>query len=125
MAFLETPPLSDAVALGFTGGSSYSVDVIMTGTRRSFRNLNDPEPLGRWVASHNAKLDAVKEELLNHWHAVGGETTPFRFSDANDHTVTQSNGKLGAVNQEIPYVAAGTGNGEPAYQLFKVYTRGT
>jgi uncharacterized protein (TIGR02217 family) len=118
MTFLETPRFPTTLRFGLTGGPEYSTSIAEMNNGWEQRNENWTEARGSWSAEYGPHSSTDTAALVSMFRSVKGASNPFRFKDPSDHTVTISNGTLGAWPNE------GKGTGYPTYQLYKQYVSG-
>lgn len=120
MEFLESPRFPGCPSFGYTSIPRYSVTRIVFPGGQTDRNRNWVYPLQRIDVTVGPRMEAEIQEILEFWHALGGEECGFRFKDYADFKSCRVGETATALDQ--PLTADGTSS--EAYQLFKVYTAG-
>ena len=118
--FLETPRFPGCPSFGYTVNPKYSTTISTLTSGREFRNRNWARPLIEIEVTVGPRLQEEIEELLDFWHAVGGQEIGFRFKDESDYKSC----RLGSTTTppDQPFVSV---TGSPSgYQLVKNYTAG-
>lgn len=120
--FLETPRFPACPRFGFMSEPMRSVTIITRKSGHERRNVNWAYPLQRITLTVGPSEggDAAVQEIIEFWHAVGGETYGFRVKDYADYkscyvgsTITSTDQPLGQ-NLDSP----------TEYQMLKRYTAG-
>lgn len=118
--FLETPPFPLCPSYGFQGGPELSVTVTVGGSGFELRNLNWAQARRSYVLSVGPRADLELEQLLEHFEAVEGKATGFRFKDPHDFRSCPPYAAPAFSDQVI-----GTGNASTTtFQLIKKRTSG-
>lgn len=120
MSFLETPRFPGCPSFGFTSTPDYSVTISATVSGYESRNRNWQRPLHVYNAEVGPRREEEIQELLEWWHAMGGQECGFRFKDHADF-------KSCRVHQTPTRVDQGVDPNEDSpggYQLVKTYTIG-
>lgn len=109
-SFVEVQ-LPNAIALGATGGPTFSTDIIATFSGHEQRSINWSVARGRWNIATGIKGKADIDSFISFFRARRGRAVGFRFKDWSDYQVTAGN--------------IGTGDGaETDFQLRKQYDSG-
>jgi uncharacterized protein (TIGR02217 family) len=120
MTFLETPTFPGCPSFGYTATPMYSVTVVRRASGHERRNANWSRPLYQYGVTVGPRAEADIQELLEFWHAVGGNAVGFRFKDWSDYKSCYVGDTPDPLDQ--PLVAV---TGSPSgYQLTKRYTQG-
>src|SRR5574343_1001294 len=121
-SFLESPRFPACPKLGLVSEPNYSVSVTQTAGGWESRNRNWSRPLTRITITVGPGSNSAAEvqELLEFWHAGGGQATGFRYKDWSDFKSCRLAGTPSRTDQ--PLVA--TGDSPETYQLTKRYTAG-
>lgn len=120
MAFLETPRFPGSPSYGFVSQPDYSVTIVRRAGGQEKRNRNWSRPLYRYTVTVGPRAEDDIQELLEFWHAVGGQADGFRFKDWADYKSCRVGGTPTATDQGVEALS-----GSPtAYQLVKSYTAG-
>jgi uncharacterized protein (TIGR02217 family) len=118
--FLETPVFPACPSFGFTGTPRYSVTVTQTVSGRERRNRNWARQLLTFDCLVGPRDEDTVQEILEWWHAMGGEECGFRFRDYTDFKSCRVSGI--PANADQPFAST---VGSPAlYQLVKTYVKG-
>lgn len=118
--FLESPPFPGCPSFGYTVNPKYSTTISSLPSGREFRNRNWARPLIEIEVTVGPRRQAEIEELLDFWHAVGGQELGFRFKDESDFKSCKLDDDISPTDQPFAIVT-----GSPSgYQLVKRYTAG-
>lgn len=118
--FLESPRFPGCPSFGYTVNPKYSTTISTLASGREFRNRNWARPLLEIEVTVGPRLQEEIEELLEFWHAVGGQELGFRFKDQSDYKSCRLGDAIAPTDQ--PFVLV---NGSPnGYQMVKQYTAG-
>ena len=120
MAFLETPRFPGSPSYGFISQPDYSVTIVRRAGGHEKRNRNWSRPLYRYTVTVGPRVEDSIQELLEFWHAVGGQADGFRFKDYADYKSCRVNETATATDQGVETLA----QSPTAYQLIKTYTSG-
>lgn len=107
---VQFPP---AIALGATGGATFSTDIITTFGGYEQRAINWAESRGRWNIATGIKSQADIETIIAFYRARSGRAVGFRFKDWSDYSAAATAAEIGT----------GDGN-ETEFQLRKQYISG-
>jgi uncharacterized protein (TIGR02217 family) len=120
--FLETPRFPACPRYGFTSEPMRSVTIITRKGGQERRNLNWAYPLQRITLTVGPSEggDAAVQELLEFWHAVGGEAYGFRVKDYADFKSCYVSSTPAATDQPLEQNT----NSPTEYQMVKRYTAG-
>lgn len=119
--FLETPVFPACPSFGFTGTPRYSVTITGTASGREKRNRNWARQLLTFDCTVGPREEDTIQEILEWWHAMGGEECGFRFRDYTDYKSCRVNQIPAATDQ--PFAAT---PGSPSeFQLVKTYVKGS
>lgn len=105
---VQFPP---SIALGATGGATFSTDIVTTFSGYEQRSINWDKARGRWNIATGIKSKADIDALIAFFRARRGRAIGFRFKDWSDYSAT----------------AAVIGTGDAAtttFQLKKQYSSG-
>jgi uncharacterized protein (TIGR02217 family) len=108
MAFIEQR-LPEGIDYGYTGGETYSTDIIDIFSGEEQRNINWPAPRRKYTVSFSVKQQSDIDTLIAFFRAMKGKGNGFRFRDWTD-----------MVAYAAP-IATGDGN-TTVFQLQKTYT---
>lgn len=122
MAFLETPRFPGCPSFGFRSIPMYRTTISRMRSGKEQRNRFWSRPLYRYDATVGPRMESEIQELLEFWHAVGGEECGFRFKDYADYKSCYVNLTASATDQPLIYVEEASDG--PLYQLTKSYTQG-
>lgn len=119
--FLETPRFPACFNYGYTVTPVYDVTKIRTAGGQEDRNAPTEQPLLTIDGTVGPRKEEEIQDLLEFYHAVGGERVGFRVKNDADY-------KSCAVHEEVsetdqPLVPADESDG--TWQLVKQYTRGS
>jgi uncharacterized protein (TIGR02217 family) len=110
MSFLEVR-FPECISLGAIGGPGFRTDIVRVNSGHEYRNQGIEKALGKWTVAHNALNEEDSEALRAFFLIAAGAFNGFRFKDASDYIVEQSEGVLQLV----------TGS---TYQFYKKYAFG-
>jgi uncharacterized protein (TIGR02217 family) len=118
--FIETPRFPACPKFGHTSFPDYSVTPIRTASGWERRNANWDETLLRFEVTAGPGPDLIDEtqELLEFWHALGGNEIGFRYKDPADWKSCRISADVAADDQPLVWVSGAT------YQLTKRYAAG-
>lgn len=121
MEFLEDPSFPACPKFGASSEPDYSVTIVPTAGGWEYRNLNSSAPLTRvtLTVGPGRDLDDEVQELLEYWHAVGGQTIGFRYLDRADYKSCRVSNTPAATDQPLVQVSGSV------YQLTKRYQAGS
>lgn len=119
--FIETPRFPSCPKFGHTSFPDYSVTPVRTAGGWETRNANWSETLLRFeiTVGPGPELIAEVQELLEYWHAVGGNEVGFRYKDPADYKSCRSHLEPTSEDQPLVWVSGAT------YQLTKRYVAGS
>lgn len=118
--FIETPRFPACPKFGHTSSPDYSVTTVKTAGGWERRNANWDETLMRFeltVGPGPGLIDEI-QELLEYWHAVGGNEIGFRYKDPSDYKSCRVGSNVAATDQPLIQITGST------YQLTKRYAAG-
>jgi uncharacterized protein (TIGR02217 family) len=118
--FIETPRFPSCPKFGHTSFPDYSVTPIRTASGWERRNANWDETLLRFEVTVGPGPDLIPEiqELIEFWHAVGGNEIGFRYKDPADYKSCYIGSEAASSDQPLVQITGAT------YQLTKRYTAG-
>jgi uncharacterized protein (TIGR02217 family) len=118
--FLESPRFPGCPSFGYVSSPKYSTTISALASGREFRNRNWARPLCSIEVTVGPRREAEIQELLEFWHAVGGQELAFRFKDYADFKSCRVNEDVSEIDQPFEVVT-----GSPSgYQLIKQYVAG-
>ena len=120
-SFLETPRFPGCPSFGYVVNPRYSTTVTTLASGREFRNRNWARPLIEVEVTVGPRRQEEIEELLEFWHAVGGQELGFRFKDESDYKSCRLGDDPSADDQPFLLIVGSPGG----YQLVKQYTFGS
>lgn len=120
MAFLETPVFPGCPSYGYVARPQYSTTIVRMANGREYRNRNWSRPLYRYDITVGPRLEEEIQELLEFFHAVGGEDEGFRFKDYADYKSCRVNETPTAFDQPLLFADVDS----ESYQLTKAYVAG-
>jgi uncharacterized protein (TIGR02217 family) len=118
--FLESPPFPGCPSFGYTVNPKYSTTISSLPSGKEFRNRNWARPLIEIEVTVGPRVQDEIEDLLEFWHAVGGQELGFRFKDESDYKSCRLSNDPLPTDQPFSIVAGSPGG----YQLIKRYTAG-
>lgn len=83
------------IALGASGGSAYSTDIIEMFSGHEQRNINWSISKGKWNISYSKKTKVQIKSIVDFFHSKKGKAIGFRFKDYSDFETTGSNIGIG------------------------------
>ena len=121
--FLETPRFPGCPKYGVASDPDYNVTVIRRGGGWERRNQNWQQALRKITITvgPGPRADDEVQELLEMYHAVGGEAIGFRYRDDTDYKSCRVS-EIPAKDDQPLVLQAGS---PTAYQLTKRYTFGS
>lgn len=122
MSFLESPRFPGCPSFGYTSSPVYMTTISRMRSGKEQRNRFWSRPLHRIDVTVGPRMDSEIQELLEFWHAVGGEEAGFRFKDWADYKSSYVNAVVAATDQPLVYLEEASDG--PVYQLTKRYTQG-
>lgn len=120
MSFLETPAFPGCPSFGFVSQPDYSTQIARVQSGREVRNRLWARPLNRYTLTVGPRMEAEIYELLEFWHAVGGQECGFRFKDWADFKSCAIYAEPAATDQPLVLDS----ESDNSYQLVKRYTKG-
>lgn len=120
MSFLETPTFPGCPSFGFVSQPDYSTQIVRVQSGRELRNRLWARPLNRYTVTVGPRMEAEIYELLEFWHAVGGQECGFRFKDWADYKSCAIHDTPAATDQPL----VEDSSSDLSYQLVKRYTKG-
>lgn len=118
--FLEAPRFPGCFNYGYTAIPVYDVTKIRTAGGHEDRNSPTEQPLITIEGTVGPRRESEIQELLEFYHAMGGERVGFRVKNAADYKSCAVHETVSATDQ--PLVEADASDG--TWQLVKRYTRG-
>lgn len=119
-AFLEDPPFPECISYGSVSTPKYSVAKTATRGGQESRVALWAYPLYVYQIIFGPRSEEAIQEILEFFHAVGGEYVGFRFKDWADYLSCWVGQTPTALDQ--PLVVSGSSPG--GYQITKRYTKG-
>jgi len=113
--FLETPTFPDRIAMNVEVAPGWNTRIVQLKSGFEKRNMEWGQARLRFNIASALQSTEEWEEVLSYLYCLGGQATGFRIRHPKDHDCTTANGYV---------TSAGTGDGTPSGQLFKVYTLG-
>lgn len=113
MAYIDAI-LNEEVAYGFQGGPEYMTSAVELENGIEIRDSKWKYPRHKYSAEFDNLDDAVRDTIINVFHACRGKRHSFKFKDWNDFTATNE-----PLNVSAEYI--GTTN---PVQLYKTYNFG-
>lgn len=118
-SFLESPRFPGCPSFGYTSDPEYRVVITRRASGVEKRNRGWAYPLVKLTVTVGPRMEAEIQELLEFWHACGGQARGFRFHDYADYLSCQVGQTPLATDQ--PLLATSTPG---TYQLIKRYQFG-
>lgn len=120
--FLESPRFPACPSIGsYVSNPKYSTTISSLASGREFRNRNWARPLHEYEITVGPRREDEIQELLEFWHAVGGQELGFRFKDEADYKSCRINEDIEELDQPFVNIVGSPGG----YQLIKQYTFGS
>ena len=116
--FLESPRFPGCPSFGFTSDPEYRVVITRRSSGVEKRNRSWAYPLAKIIVTMGPRLEAEIQEVLEFYHAVGGQAMGFRVKDYTDYKSCFVG--LDPTSADQPQVDLGGG----IYQLTKRYQFG-
>lgn len=118
--FLESPRFPGCPSFGYVSNPRYSTTKSQLANGKELRNRNWQYPLYSFQFTVGPRQEAEIEELLDFWHALGGEECGFRFKDIADYKTCRLSQTPSPTDAPIAENAVSPGS----YQLYKSYSAG-
>lgn len=118
--FLESPRFPSCPAFGHLSVPAYSVTITEMSSGRERRNRNWARPLHQYSITIGPQLEEHVDELLEFYHALGGQECGFRYKDLADFKSCRKSQAATALDQEAEFIPGSPGG----YQLVKSYFAG-
>ena len=115
MSFLETPRFPDRISLRMEGGPTWSTKVVILSSGYEQRNIEWSAARMRYNIGVAITSQTELDEIISWMRCLRGRGHGFRIKDPIDYSATTSEGYVGT---------AGTGDGTPTGQMYKVYSVG-
>lgn len=97
--FLEDPPFPGCPSFGYTSNPRYSTTISEAANGRERRNRNWSRPLYDFNVTVGPRYEEEIQQLLEFWHAMGGQECGFRFKDYADFKSCRVGGTATAIDQ--------------------------
>jgi len=117
MAFVEQR-LPEDVERGASGGPGFKTTVITLSSGYERRNQDWEKVRGKWDIGYGLTRKSQIEAVINHFYAMRGQLTGFRFKDWSDFQIGDSLGGDATTRQSIGL----TDGTNATFQIFKRYS---
>lgn len=121
VTFLEDPVFPQSPSVGYVSAPSYRTEIVRSLSGVENRNRVWERPLHKYVVTIGPRAEDVVQDVLYHFHAMGGPECGFRFVDLLDYKSCRSYETPTALDQ--PLIAGTSSPG--GYQMVKDYIFGT
>jgi uncharacterized protein (TIGR02217 family) len=118
--FVESPRWPGCPSFGYTSDPEYRVVITRRASGVEKRNRSWLRPLLKLTVTVGPRMEAEIQELLEHWHAVGGQALGWRMKDWADFKSCQVQNTISALDQPLVELPDSSGD----YQLVKRYAFG-
>lgn len=120
MSFLEDPRFPACPGFGHQSVPNYSVTITETVSGAEHRNRNWARPLHRYSVTVGPQLEEHVDELLEFYHALGGQECGFRYKDIADFKSCRKSETSTVLDQAAELLPGSPGG----WQLVKAYRAG-